>query len=137
MNTILIAESKIITVDEMINIHSIWFWIAILEFIIITVLILLHRKKNKNIIELSELESQTIEESKKVVIDMDNLMDSIHNSRQLYKEMSRKCHPDNFINNPKHKLAEDIFQEITKNEKNYKNLNFLKDRAIKELNINF
>lgn len=134
MNTILNTNSKIVPVEEIISIHSIWFWIAILELFIIITLIY---RKNKNKKELSELESKVIKESKEVIIDMDNLMDNIHSSRQLYKEISRKCHPDNFINHPKHKLAEDIFQEITKNEKNYKNLSALKQRAINELDLNF
>ena len=40
---------------------------------------------------------------------MNNLMDSMHKSRNLYKELSKKCHPDRFINNPKQKIAEEIF----------------------------
>ena len=68
---------------------------------------------------------------------MNNLMDSIHNSRNLYKELSKKCHPDRFINDPKQKIAEEIFQEISENERNFEKLSLLKLRAINELNINF
>ena len=47
---------------------------------------------------------------------MNNLMDSIHNSRNLYKELSKKCHPDRFINDPKQKIAEEIFQDYINND---------------------
>ena len=68
---------------------------------------------------------------------MNNLMDSIHNSRNLYKELSKKCHPDRFINDPKQKIAEEIFQEISENERNFEKLSLLKQRAINELNLTF
>ena len=64
-------------------------------------------KSKKKVRELSDLETKNIISSKKNNIDMDNLMNSIHNSRTLYKELSKKCHPDRFINDPKQKIAEE------------------------------
>ena len=136
MNILLIANKKIVPVEKISTINSIWFWIAVVELILIIFLIYkLKTKKNKS--ELSDLETKEIEDSKDNSIDMDNLMKSIHNSRSLYKELSKKCHPDRFINNPLQKNAEEIFQEITKNERNFEKLSKLKERAINELNINF
>lgn len=68
---------------------------------------------------------------------MENLMDSINGARTLYKELSRKCHPDRFVNTPKEKIAQEIFQEITKNQRNFEKLKLLKEKAINSLNINF
>jgi hypothetical protein len=55
------------------------------------------------------LETKHLKNSKNNKIDMNNLMDSMHKSRNLYKELSKKCHPVRFINNPKQKIAEEIF----------------------------
>ena len=59
-------------------------------------------------------------------IDMNNLMNSIHRSRELYKELSSKYHPDRFVNTPEYEIAEEIFQRISKNERNYKELTLIK-----------
>ena len=100
---------------------SIWFWIAIIELILIISLLKKQKQKTKGDVNEST--------------DMDNLMNSIYGSRDLYKELAKKCHPDRFINMPNQKLAEEIFQEITENERNYEKLMSLKNRAIIELKI--
>ncbi|MBK6902420.1 MAG: hypothetical protein IPH04_06325 [Saprospirales bacterium] len=64
-------------------------------------------------------------------IDMNNLMNSIHGSRELYKELSKACHPDKFINTDKHKIAEEIFQNISMDKRNYEKLLAHKERAKK------
>lgn len=136
MNILLNTSKKIITNDKVIDSHSLWFWFSIIELLVIFFLI--YKLKNKSkILELTDLETNKIINSKNNKIDMNNLMNSIHNSRTLYKELSKKCHPDRFINDPKQKKAEEIFQEITKNERNYEKLTSLKLRAENELNINF
>ncbi|WP_264520948.1 molecular chaperone DnaJ [Flavobacterium sp. N1994] len=130
------SNKKIILVEKITLFNSVWFWIAIVELAVI--LFLIHKLKRKmKVSTLSDLETKNIKNSKKSNVDMDNLINSIHNSRTLYKELSKKCHPDKFINDSKQKVAEEIFQEITKNERNFEKLNALKLRAINELNINF
>lgn len=84
----------------------------------------------------SELDKGTTEKAKNTSIDMNNLMDSINNSNSLYKELSRKYHPDRFVNTPKQELAEKIFQEISRNKRNYEKLTLLKQQAESELDIN-
>jgi hypothetical protein len=102
------------------------------------IVFLIYKLKSKNnVFELTDLETKHLKNSKNNKIDMDNLMDSIHNSRNLYKELSKKCHPDKFINNPKQKIAEEIFQEISENERNFEKLSAIKLRAVNELNITF
>ena len=77
----------------------------------------------------------TFQNSKETEIDMDSLMDSIHKSRDLYKKLSSKCHPDRFTDKEFSEKAEIIFQEITRNKRNYKKLLELKEIAQSQLNI--
>jgi hypothetical protein len=115
---------------------SLWFWIALVEFVIITFL-LLRLKKERNSPTFGDLSKGTILDAKGSSVDMDNLMNSINKSKDLYKELSKSCHPDRFINSDKQKLAEGIFQEISNNKRDFNKLAELKQRAITELNINF
>ena len=115
---------------------STWFWIAIVEFLIIVLLVIKLKKKKPNQ-TFYDLHKDKIINAKSASIDMDNLMDSINGSRNLYKELSKACHPDKFINTEKQKIAEDIFQDISKDKRNYEKLLAHKERAKNELNINF
>jgi hypothetical protein len=105
--------------------HIFWFYIALFEFIVILAFIFFRLKRHKA--------KREIDKFKNVDIDMDNLMQSIHLSKDLYKELSRSCHPDRFINTEKFEIAQGLFQEISLNEKNYKELVRLKDEANKKL----
>ncbi len=134
MIQVLKISGKVVEIEKFSIETYILFIVAILEFLIILYLIY---KKNKKVLELSDTEKEEIGGSKEIKIDMDDLLNNIHKSKALYKELIIKCHPDKFINDSRQKIAEEISQEITKNEKSFKNLNSLKDRAIKELNINF
>lgn len=115
---------------------SFWFWLAIVEFVLI-LLLLIRIKSKKTNLAFSDAGKDNVKNAKEKNINMDNLMDSINGSRELYKELSRKCHPDKFINSPKQKIAEDLFQEISNNQRNFEKLSELKVRATNELNINF
>ncbi|WP_158975000.1 hypothetical protein [Cellulophaga sp. L1A9] len=141
MKNILLQGAKdSITVTELTNQDtyslSIWFWIATVELVIITYLLLRSNKK-KNELQFANLSKDKVRNAKNSNIDMDNLMNSINGSKDLYKELSRACHPDRFINTDKQKMAEDLFQEISKNRRDYEKLNALKQIAITNLNINF
>ena len=119
-------------------INTLWFWISILEFLVILFLILriiqINRKKKLAFSDVSEANKHFAKNTK---IDMENIMDSINNSQVLYKELSKKCHPDRFVNTKEHDLAEKLFQEISLNKRNYQKLVELKVRAKSELQINF
>lgn len=118
------------------SLFSIWFLIAIVELVIIVFLLFRLRKKRNNL-KFGDLPKSKLRNAKKYDVDMNNLMNSINGSKDLYKELSRTCHPDRFINSDKHKNAEEIFQDISKNKRDFKKLTELKERAINELNINF
>lgn len=66
-------------------------------------------------------------------IDMANVMNSINGSRELYKELSRKYHPDRFLDPEKNKLASEIMKDITDNKRDFNKLQELKQRAENEL----
>ena len=110
-----------------------WILIASIEFLVILLLLLNKKKKT----DFSDLNKSDFKKMKSQDIDMENLMNSITNSNELYKELSKKCHPDRFVNTELQFIAEKIFQEITENKRDYNSLLKLKERAIKELNINF
>ena len=131
------VTKKILQVENEVSLmNSVFFWISILEFIVIIFLVVRFKSK-RNKLDFSDLERDTVTSAKSKKIDMNNLMNSINSSRDLYKELSRKCHPDRFINDPKQKIAEEIFQEISRYERNFDKLNLIKTRAINELNVTF
>ena len=116
------------------NLHSIWFWLALAELLIIIYLAykVINRKKNQT---FSDFTLDNFTKSRNANIDMNNLMDDINQSRDLYKKLSSLCHPDRFVNTAKEYISEEIFQEISKNKRNFEELTRLKERAIKELDI--
>jgi hypothetical protein len=114
---------------------NIWMVIAILELLVILVLFIRIKKiQNEQLInrdgffELKNAKSQNI--------DMENLMNDINLSKDLYKVLSRSCHPDRFHDDLVKAKAEILFQEITKHKRSYTKLLELKKRANKELNLN-
>ncbi|MEY4875880.1 MAG: hypothetical protein RL708_1029 [Bacteroidota bacterium] len=140
MIPILLFQTDTMKVATLQTLNSIWilfwFWLAIIEFAIILFLLIREKKRNTNL-AFSDLTKDIVKKSKTTTINMDNLMNSINSSGELYKELSRKCHPDKFVNMPNQKNAEEIFQEISKNKRNFEKLLSLKQRAMNELNLNF
>ena len=112
---------------------SIWFWIAMLEFIWILWLLLKTHGQKRRKLDFSEMKKPDLKKSGSV--DMPNLMNSLFHSEELYKELSRKCHPDRFVNTPEQEVAEDIFQRISRNRRNYKQLVLIKEEAQNKLKI--
>ena len=127
------TDSLITTVDFNL---SIWLWIAVIELLII-VFLLWRLFKVKQKFKEPDLLKEKLRQAKGSNVDMNNLMNSINGSKDLYKELSRKCHPDRFVNSEKQIIAEEIFQEISNNKRDYKKLIELKQRATEELKINF
>jgi len=131
----LLLGNAISNITSINNSISIWLWIALLEFLIITwLLIKLYRKKEGKL-DLSDLKKSDLKSTNNV--NMNDLMSSIHKSRELYKELSRKCHPDRFVNTPLQGIAEELFQEISRNKRNYMELMKIKEIAKDKLNLNF
>ena len=68
-------------------------------------------------------------------IDWNNTM-YVFKAQELYNQLKVVCHPDRFTNPQLNSIATDLFQKITKNKTNYKELQKLKEEAIDKLNIN-
>ncbi len=115
------------------NSSNIWLYIAFFEFIIIVISIIYitHLKRKKTVTKF-EIEMTN---AKAGDIDMVDLMLNINKSKELYKELSRKCHPDKHINSVFQKEIEELFQEITNNKRNFQELVKLKEIAINKFNI--
>lgn len=124
------AISKKIENGERINW---WMWLAVAEFGIIAILLLKEQLKPKDT-ERQRFKSESLKQK----IDFENIINSSFNSIQLYDELKVKCHPDRFpTDKEKCIIAENLFQEISKNKNNVKRLVELKEEAIKKLNVNF
>ena len=109
-----------------------WKYFALTEMLVIIILIVvLFLKKRKG--KLSERE--LISEAKNAQINMNDLMLDINNSKSLYKQLSKKCHPDLFVGTPIHNEVESLFKDITENRRNYNELERLKKIAVEQLNI--
>ena len=115
---------------------SAWFWLAVIEGLVIIWLIIKSKSIQKDL-AFADLGKDALKEARKQPLNMAGLMDSIADARSLYKDLSRKCHPDLFENHPNRELAEQIFKQITVHQRNFEKLNALKQRASTELNIHF
>jgi hypothetical protein len=109
-----------------------WKYIAYTEFVILVILIFI-LIKNKTKIK-SDFEKAIINDKTKG-FDMDELILDISKSRSLYKELSKKYHPDLFVNSEIHNEINMLFQEITKHKSSYSELLKLKETAENKFNI--
>ncbi|MEQ8324034.1 MAG: hypothetical protein RID18_16295 [Cytophagales bacterium] len=116
---------------ESINSFNYWLWIAIIELLVIIYLVFFRSKSESK-------KDQFIREAKEGNVDFGNIITSSFHVKPLYEELKVKCHPDRFPNDDeKNKMALEIFQEISKNQSDYKKLIELKETAKQKLNINF
>jgi len=131
METEIIQAVEVLENDNL----SIWFWIALIEFIIVIFLLLKIIAKSHPL-DFAEISKKDLRQGNENP-NMQDLFNSIANSKNLYKELSKHCHPDKFAHTPLHAVAEEIFQDITRHKRDYKRLTELKAIAIDKLNINF
>ncbi len=113
-----------------------WLIVALAELVLILILLIKVKKSKKERL-LEDDGFDKLRKAKSQDIDMTNLMNSINSSRDLYKELSRKCHPDRFQDELIKNKADKIFQEISKNKRNYAKLVELKLVAKEQLNLKF
>lgn len=132
-DTLKVANQVITKSSEAPNNTNWWMWIAVAEFGVIAILILREKIRPKD-----TSKQRFKEESLRQSIDFGNIINSSFNSIQLYDELKVKCHPDRFpLDKEKNLMAENLFQEISKNKNNVKRLLELKEEAKQKLNINF
>ena len=112
---------------------DVWFYIAMVEFVIIFFLLLFAFRRGT-----TRVEKQKLRESIKSDVDFQNIINSSFHATEICNELKVKCHPDRFIGDvEKNATANRIFQEVTKNKMNYKRLQELKKEAEESLGINF
>ena len=112
---------------------DVWFYIAMVEFVIIFFLLLFAFRRGT-----TRVEKQKLRESIKSDVDFQKIINSSFHATEIYNELKVKCHPDRFIGDvEKNATANRIFQEVTKNKMNYKRLQELKKEAEESLGINF
>jgi hypothetical protein len=114
---------------------SIWFWLSIIQFVMIISIIRHYQKKIRDL--ANDAFGMDLQKAKTKDINMDDLMQSIAGARELYKKLSKVCHPDRFINDERHPIAEELFAEITMHQRNFKKLQELQVRAHEELKLTF
>jgi hypothetical protein len=113
--------------------ESIWFWIILVMVLTITLILKKHFNGKKQL-AFNNVEANAKKKAQSSTINMDNLMNSINSSSELYKELSRAYHPDRFIGTHLESKSKELFQEISANKRNYEGLCKIKERAQKELN---
>ena len=107
-----------------------WFFISLIEFVVIILLVYKNRKKKD-----LEFADQEIKRSKDADIDMDNVLRSINLAPELYKKLCRVCHPDRFAGKPQEEIANRLFQELQLVQNNYAELTNLKIQIEGELGV--
>lgn len=132
-DSIKVAEKAITSATENETTTNYWMWIALGELVIIIGLIL-----SKSLSKKQSVKQRFKEESLAQEVDFNNIISSSFHSTELYDKLKVKCHPDRFPTDPElNKIADNLFQEITKNKTNLKRLQELKIEAEHKLNINF
>ena len=138
MNNKLLTDSTKDILSHTSNIlksDNIWLWFALISFVMI-VLIVLFSKNTKSIKQLDKAKFKGEIQSSE--IDFGNIVNSSFNAKPLYDELKVRCHPDRFSpDEEKTKIANLLFQDITKNKNNFKKLVEIKEQAIDKLNVTF
>ncbi len=112
---------------------SIWFWVSVIELLVILFLLLLRKRKKTAI---NDKRQQFKKEAMNEKVDFNNIINSSFQAQEMYNNLKKKCHPDRFpTDSDKNKIALELFQEITKNKTNYKKLLELQEEAKTKLNI--
>lgn len=128
MNTEIIQETMNENQD-----FNLWFYIAIVEAIIIIILVLFILNNKLKMDDLStRFKDKALSEDK---VDFSNVINSAFNSQSLYDELRRKCHPDRFIDENLKREADEISQELGKYKNDLSKLEEIKERAQKILKI--
>lgn len=113
-----------------------WVWMSVIILVILFVLVIIIRRKASKRNENKDL----VHKAKKEQVDFKNVIQSSFNAEGFYDQLKVKCHPDRFPvneNEELNKIADDLFQQITKNKNDLKELTRLKLEAEDKLNIKF
>lgn len=111
-----------------------WIYIILAVVVVLAILVayqIYHIKHSQN--ELTR--KKVLNEGN---INFNATIQSAFHSSEIYDQLKVKCHPDRFVDDPeKMKMADALFQQISKNKNNYKRLLELKAEAEQKLNVKF
>ena len=131
IDTLLVSTE---TQEALVSTSSNWLIYLLISVIIVLLLILfiiISNMKMKN--------SKAYQAKQRVLhddqIDWNNTM-YVFKAQELYDQLKVVCHPDRFTDPQLNSIATDLFQRITKNTTNYKELQKLKEEANNVLKIN-
>ena len=112
-------------------VSNVWFWIALIEFLIIMLSVIISiRDKNKKWEKLKF--KQGISDSNTEFIFP---IGDMFRAPEMYKKLMRVCHPDRFIDETKKNAAEELCMLIGKNQYNVTEMERLGKLAEEKLEI--
>lgn len=106
-----------------------WFYISVLEFIIIVVLLI------KKVCVSQNKQTQKREILSVNNVDYDNIIQSSFKSQSLYDILKKKCHPDRFLDSEQNMIATELFAKIVENKYNYQALLSIKEDMENKLKL--
>lgn len=110
---------------------NIWLIVAIVEFAVIVYLLL--TKLNISNSKKAQIKNEVMQEGS---IDFSNVLNNAFNSKEIYDDLKKKCHPDRFVDDAEREaIANELFQRITQNQHNIDNLRKLREEAVQKLGI--
>ena len=75
---------------------------------------------------------------KNVEVDLNNVFNSMFNSKNLYDTLKRKIHPDKFPNNDDHfKIATELASQLNEHKNDFEKLKEIKSIAEEKLGLTF
>lgn len=99
--------------------------LVIVFIIIMSILRFIKKRKFKN--EIFDKENPSL--------DFNNIINSINNSRDLYKKLISIYHPDRYTSEEDKKIANEISMEITMNKRDYNKLKEIENKSKYKLKI--
>lgn len=122
------------TQEALVSTSSNWLIYLLIGVIIVLLLILFFIISNIKMKHSKEYQAKQriLQEDQ---IDWNNTM-YVFKAQELYNQLKVVCHPDRFIDPQLNSIATDLFQRITKNKTNYKELQKLKEEAKQMLSVN-
>ena len=119
---------------------KIWQIASTIELIIILILIftiIRLLKKLKRNQKPEQFDTTIIKESKETAVDMDNVINSMFNSKMLYDMLKKKIHPDRFPDDAEKAIATDLATQLNEQHTNYEKLKEIKAIAEEKLGLKF
>lgn len=119
---------------------KLWQIAVAVEFVIILILIITVYKlfkKLKSKDQPEQFDTTIIRESKEKAVDMDNVINSMFNSKMLYDTLKKKIHPDRFPNDAEKAIASDLATQLHEQKSNYEKLKEIKSIAEEKLGLTF